>query len=73
MDARTKWLPPTHRTRRILVAMRARGMTQNKLAQAMGVSWHSLWKTLRGKDMKVSTLRKLCEALEVSPSYILIE
>lgn len=54
-----------------LKAIRAlRGVTQAQLAEASGVSPTAIAEYERGKrDLRADTIRKLCEALQVTVTY----
>jgi DNA-binding Xre family transcriptional regulator len=58
---------------RLRVARAYKGWSQTKLAEKAGIHNVQLSKLERGitKEIQGSTLRKLCEALEVSPRYLL--
>jgi transcriptional regulator with XRE-family HTH domain len=58
---------------RIRVARAYKGWSQTELARRAGVHHVMISKLERGatKDIQGATLRKLCEALEVSPQYLL--
>lgn len=55
-----------------LKAIRAlRGVTQAQLAEASGVSPTAIAEYERGKrDLRADTIRKLCEAMNVSVTYM---
>ena len=58
---------------RVRVARAYKGWSQTELAKRAGVHHVMISKLERGatKDIQGSTLRKLCEALEVTPQYLL--
>jgi transcriptional regulator with XRE-family HTH domain len=58
---------------RIRVARAYKGWSQTELAKRAGVHHVMISKLERGatKDIQGATLRKLCEALGVSPQYLL--
>jgi transcriptional regulator with XRE-family HTH domain len=58
---------------RLRVARAYKGWSQTELAKRAGVHHVMISKLERGvtKEIQGSTLRKLCEALEVTPQYLL--
>jgi transcriptional regulator with XRE-family HTH domain len=58
---------------RLRVARAYKGWSQTELAKRAGVHSVMISKLERGvtKEIQGSTLRKLCEALHVSPQYLL--
>jgi transcriptional regulator with XRE-family HTH domain len=58
---------------RLRVARAYTGLSQRELAKAAGLNNVQLSKLERGitKEIQGSTLRRLCEALGVSPQYLL--
>ena len=58
---------------RLRVARAYTGLSQRELAEKAGINNVQLSKLERGitKEIQGSTLRKLCEALGVSPQYLL--
>ena len=58
---------------RLRVARAYKGWSQKDLAKKTGIHNVQLSKLERGitKEIQGSTLRKLCEALEVTPQYLL--
>lgn len=59
--------------RRLRMARAYKGWSQTELAKRAGVHSVMISKLERGvtKEIQGSTLRKLCEALDVSPQYLL--
>ena len=59
--------------KRLRVARAYKGWSQTELAKRAGVHHVMISKLERGvtKEIQGSTLRKLCEALDVSPQYLL--
>ena len=59
---------------RLLIARRRRVMTQTELAAAAGVTPLTVSRLERGdfqQSPRPSTVRKLCEALDIAPSWLL--
>ena len=52
--------------------MSAQGLTWRKMAEKANISEQTLANCLRdnGKSMKLETLERICEALEISPADI---
>lgn len=49
------------------------GMTHQQIADALGVSQPMISNWMRpGKDMRISTIAKLCKVLKVSPKTIMM-
>jgi transcriptional regulator with XRE-family HTH domain len=58
-------------TRRIAEVRRARGMTQDQLAEAMGTATRNVQRLEAGQNLTLHTLSRIASALGVSPSELL--
>lgn len=55
----------------IKLAMNEKGVTNERLARALQVSTQRVYDITKCKDIKMSTLMRIADALEVKPSELL--
>ena len=55
----------------IKLAMNEKGVTNERLAKALQVSTQRVYDITKCKDIKLSTLMRIADALEVKPSELL--
>jgi len=68
----SRFISARERRERVLLLMPAKGFASvNQLAEAMGVTWTSLDKSLRSDSLTANTICKLAETLGVTVNFLL--
>ena len=69
---RDKFISAMERRERVLTIMPAKGFASiNQLAEAAGMTWSALDKSLRSESVSAASICKIAMALDVSVKYLL--
>lgn len=67
-----RFIGASERRQRVIVLMPAKGFSSlNQLAEAMGMSWSSLDKSLKSEQVTAQVICRLADALDVTVNFLL--